>query len=264
MGNRKIFIGGNWKMNKGAGESLQFLDRVIKGIKADKYLMEAIPQRMTAVIFPQAANLFPMYETLKEYPLISLGVQNIHWENSGAFTGENSIAASLESGAGFALVGHSERRHIFGETDEVIGRKFRSCLGNGLKPVLCVGETGSERSRGNTETVIAHQVGSVLTDALENGKINELVIAYEPVWAIGTGNNATASDARECCGLIRETLCRIAGPESAENAYILYGGSVKSSNARIYLQEDGIDGLLVGGASLDPEEFLKILLTSLF
>ncbi len=260
---RKILIAGNWKMNKGAGESLEFLESLIRGIESEKELREAIPDRILTAIFPQAVNLYPMKQLMKEESFVSLGIQNIHWEISGPLTGENSIPGSMESGAEFALVGHSERRHIFMETDEEIARKFGSCLKHGLKPVLCVGETVSERSRGETEAVISRQVLTVLSNPLQTGNIDELFVAYEPVWAIGTGDNATAADAMKCCGLIREIIGSLAGSVSAERVIVLYGGSVKSSNAGSYLEQDGIDGLLVGGASLDPGEFINILLVAL-
>jgi len=205
---RGKFIAGNWKMNKGTAESLAFLGDLAALLEEVKGFDSLVPDPVDLVLFPQAINLQPMGEYLKKCKIdLKLGIQNIYWPLSGAFTGENSISSASEAGASFALVGHSERRHLFTEDDDLVAKKFCSCLENGLEPVLCVGETETQRNDGLTEKVIEDQVKAVF-DHLKTGfgERERVFIAYEPVWAIGTGLNATARDAQDCCRFIR-TLC---------------------------------------------------------
>ena len=262
---RGKFIAGNWKMNKGTAESLAFLGDLAALLEEVKGFDSLVPDPVDLVLFPQAINLQSMEEYLKKNKInIKLGIQNIHWSLSGAFTGENSIVGALEAGASFALVGHSERRHLFAEDDELVAKKFCSCLENGLEPVLCVGETETQRNDGLTEKVIEDQVKAVF-DHLKTGfgERERVFIAYEPVWAIGTGLNATARDAQDCCRFIRTLLSELGDPDLAARSIVAYGGSVKSSNSKGYLDQDDVDGLLVGGASLDPREFYGIILSAL-
>ena len=258
---RGKFIAGNWKMNKGAAESLAFLVKLISLLEKVKEIESRVPDPVNVALFPQAINLLSMGEYLRNSKInIKLGIQNIHWQLSGAFTGENSIKSAVEAGSSFALVGHSERRHLFQEGNDIISKKFTSCLENGLKPVLCVGETEHQKNQGSTEKVIEDQVRSVFsTETMALLDIGRVYIAYEPVWAIGTGLNATVRDAQQCCRFIRSLLSELGGADLAARSLLAYGGSVKSSNSRDYLDQEDVDGLLVGGASLEPEEFFRIV-----
>lgn len=254
---RERFIAGNWKMNKGASESLEFLRKLSVLLEQG----EDIPDAVNMALFPQAVNIIPMADHIRSSGVnVLLGIQNIHCKPSGAFTGENSIPCAIEAGAKLALVGHSERRHIFREDDLLVSNKYLACLEQGIEPLLCVGETEEERNRGLTKDVIERQVSSVFSsDRVIMAEQERILIAYEPVWAIGTGMNATAGDARECCALIRDLLSGLGGPSLAARSLISYGGSVKSSNSEDYLEQEEIDGLLIGGASLDPDEFYRII-----
>ncbi|MDO9507719.1 MAG: triose-phosphate isomerase [Thermovirgaceae bacterium] len=260
----KGLIAGNWKMNKGIGESMDFLGRFVDGLEREGSVSELIPASIEIVIFPPIANLYAIKHAASLKKGVYLGVQNVHWKASGAFTGENSVSMAVEAGAVFALIGHSERRQIFLETDEMTSKKFNFCVKNGLKPVLCVGETDEDRKNGLAEAVITRQVIAVLGSREFPADFPPLIIAYEPVWAIGTENNATANDAQESCAAIRKVVGRSIDAKTAGNTLLLYGGSVKSSNAEDYLKQDDIDGLLVGGASLDPDEFLGIIRAASF
>ncbi len=189
---------------------------------------------------------------------IALGAQNLHWESSGAFTGEVSAAMVREAGCSHVILGHSERRTLFGETDEQVHRKTVAALAGGLVPIVCVGETDAERQAGATEVVLARQVvGSLGGLSIESAA--RLIVAYEPVWAIGTGNTATPGQAQEVHAFLRVELAKALGPAIARDLRILYGGSVKPTNAAELLGQPDIDGALVGGACLDAESFLGII-----
>lgn len=185
-----------------------------------------------------------------------LAVQNFYWRDHGAYTGEVS-ASQLHSIADYAIIGHSERRHVFSETEKDIRNKVQSAVRNRIKPILCIGETVSERSLGETNDVIRDQLTSGLAN-LTSDDLEMLVVAYEPVWAIGTGNNANPSDVKDAVKVIRSELKHLYGAKAAEEVRILYGGSVKASSAADYLAVKDVDGLLVGGASLDSHEFTEI------
>jgi len=189
---------------------------------------------------------------------ILLGAQNVHWEPKGAFTGEVSVAMLAEARCTHVIVGHSERRQYFGETDETVARRTRAALAGGLVPVVCIGETLAEREGGITTAVITTQVNGALS-GLPAGEIERLVVAYEPVWAIGTGRTASPAQAEEVHALIRQRLGALASPAVAERVRILYGGSVKPDNIDVLMAEPDIDGALVGGASLDVESFVRIV-----
>jgi triosephosphate isomerase len=182
-------------------------------------------------------------------------VQNIHWEDEGAFTGEVSASMAIEVGAEFALIGHSERRHVFGETDEQVALKTGTAVRHGLVPVVCLGETLAERRAGRVEEVILRQLDAVLP---ELAAASRSLLAYEPVWAIGTGENATPSDASSAHTTLRRRLAEAMGGELAGRIPILYGGSVKPGNAAELLAAEEVDGVLVGGASLDPAAYVAI------
>jgi triosephosphate isomerase (TIM) len=241
-------IAGNWKMHKGPREAADFFDAFLRqhDSRTDR----------TVLFFPPALSVAATANALRDRPDIGLGVQNIHWESAGAFTGEISAAMAAQAGAGFILAGHSERRHGFGESDAEVGRKAAAAIAAGLVPVVCVGETLPEREAGRLRDVLMRQLDAA-TDALPADAAASLVVAYEPVWAIGTGVNATPADAAEAHALIRQRLLERYGDQAA-TIPILYGGSVKPDNAAELLAAEGVDGLLVGGASLDPAGFAAI------
>jgi triosephosphate isomerase len=206
--------------------------------------------------FPPTVCLNAAIDELKDRPDIELGVQNIHWENAGAFTGEISAHMAQSAGATLVLIGHSERRHVFGETDEEVGRKAAAATEIGLHPTICVGETLAEREGGRLEEVLGRQLDAALAQ-LSNETAATITLAYEPVWAIGTGVNATPEDAASAHAWLRERLRGRLG-DGAARVPILYGGSVKPDNAGTLLAASDVDGLLVGGASLDPSSFARI------
>lgn len=240
---RRPFIAANWKMNKTAGEADGFLDRFLPDISADG------PE---VVICPTYLALARVAARCAESP-VSVAAQNMHFEDSGAFTGEVSAPMLVDLGVDAVVLGHSERRQLFGETDVALAQKVPRALKAGLQPILCVGETEAERRSDDTDTVLSHQV---LTDLAEvhDADLERVVIAYEPVWAIGTGLTATPEQAQETIEFIR-TLLRARNPEVAKKVRILYGGSVKPENAAELLALPDIDGALVGGAALDPDDF---------
>jgi triosephosphate isomerase len=212
----------------------------------------------TIAFFPPAISFAAAREALQGRPDVRLGVQNVYWEESGAFTGELSVGMAKDAGAELVLVGHSERRHVFGETSEETAKKVRAVLDAGLVPVLCVGETIGERRAERAEAVVAEQLAPVL-EIVRAVEVGELVIAYEPVWAIGTGVTATPEDARTMHAAVRERLREAYGAEAADAVPVLYGGSVKPDNAAELMSQPGVDGVLVGGASLDAAGFARIV-----
>ncbi len=254
----KIFLAGNWKMNKNITGSLCFIDEFHEMTEQEDFFGKN-REKIKVVLFPQIVNMYALNQRIRDLEIpVLLGVQNIHWERSGAFTGENSSCSVRDAGAELALVGHSERRHLFGETNEMTSKKYTACFECGLRPILCVGETEEEKSRGMTEKILSSQVRSIFDPDGPTEAKEEIIIAYEPVWAIGTGKSATSDDAAGSCDFIREILGEIVGEMRSIAATILYGGSVNSSNALSFIEKDGINGLLVGGASLDPLEFMGI------
>jgi triosephosphate isomerase len=208
------------------------------------------------MFFPSALTFAAVAEACKERPDILLGVQNIHHEDKGAFTGENSAAMARDAGARLVLVGHSERRHVFGETDAMQAKKCAAAVRAGLTPVLCVGELLPQREAGQAEAVVIEQLTLGLAE-VESATVERMLIAYEPVWAIGTGKTATPADAAAMHAVIRAHLRGLVG-EKAKAIPILYGGSVNRGNAATLLAADEVDGLLVGGASLDAEGWSAI------
>jgi len=209
------------------------------------------------VVCPPATDLVPVKEILGETNVL-IGGQNIHWEDEGAFTGEISAAMLLDAGCDYVIVGHSERRHVFGETDGGINQKVQKALEAGLKPIFCIGEKLDQREAGLTEKIIEGQIRAGLANTRFTSA-NDLVVAYEPVWAIGTGVTATPQQAQEVHALIRNLLCELFSPELGTSIRIQYGGSVKPGNADELLSQPDIDGALVGGASLDADSFTAII-----
>ena len=239
-------IAGNWKMHMGPDEARAFLAGLSLG---------AVPADREIVLFPSAVSLAVLAADPGRPDRVRLGVQNIHWEEEGAFTGETSAPMAAAAGATFALIGHSERRHVFGETDEEVARKTGAARRCGLVPVVCVGETLDERKAGRVDEVILRQLDAVLRELEE---VERALIAYEPVWAIGTGETATPQDASAAHATLRRRLVTALGPKRADDTPILYGGSVKPANAAELLAAAEVDGVLVGGASLDPASFAQI------
>jgi triosephosphate isomerase len=235
-------IAGNWKMHKGPQDARAFFAALDLGRVSGEHEL---------LVFPPSVSLSAAADASGGRPAI--GVQNVHWEDQGAFTGEVSAGMAAQAGATFALVGHSERRHVFGETEEETARKVAAAHRHGLVPVLCVGETLEERRRGAVAEVVLRQLDAAL-DALSAGRF---LVAYEPVWAIGTGETATPADASEAHATVRARLADVLGAGASE-VPLLYGGSVKPENAAELLSAQDVDGVLVGGASLDPGSFAAI------
>ena len=240
-------IAGNWKMHMGPAEARDFFGALdLSGVSGLHELL----------VFPPSVSLAAAALTDERDPRVQLGVQNIHWEDSGAFTGEVSAAMAAAAGATFALIGHSERRHVFGETEEETALKVRAARRHELVPVFCVGETIDERRAGRVKEVILRQLDAGLTDLGNDGQ--RFLVAYEPVWAIGTGETATPQDASQAHATLRARLEEALGLVAAARVPLLYGGSVKPGNAAELLAASEVDGVLVGGASLDPASFAAI------
>lgn len=247
---RKTLIAANWKMHKTVGESVSFV----------KELQEKLPeilQDREVMIAPPFTALEAVRTVIKRSD-VSLGAQNCHWEDKGAFTGEISPAMLADVGCRYVIVGHSERRHIFGETDEVINKKISAVLRHKLVPVFCLGETLDEREAGRTFDVVKAQLDKGLRD-IGKKEAGLVVIAYEPVWAIGTGRTAKPEQAQEVHAFIRKLLAELYDKELATSVRVLYGGSVKPDNVDVLMAEPDIDGLLVGGASLEVDSFRRIV-----
>jgi triosephosphate isomerase len=243
-------IAGNWKMYHGPSRTREFFQEL-------SLLWEGEAPPM--LVFPPSLSLAAALEAVPPTPQVDVGVQNIHWEEEGAFTGEISAGMAAEAGASHALIGHSERRHIFGETDDEVARKIVAAGTHGLNPVICVGETLEERQAGRLEEVILTQLEAALQGVDRTGIVGlPFLIAYEPVWAIGTGETATPQDASEAHGVLRRRLCQALGEDGGGRIPILYGGSVKPGNARDLLSAPDVDGVLVGGASLNAASFAEI------
>lgn len=247
---RKRMIAGNWKMNKLPSEAADFFPKFMESVNWDKDAVD--------VLFAVPNLHLDRLLDISEETGLKLAPQNVHWEKSGAFTGEISIPMIQDLGLGYALVGHSERRQYFNETDETVGKKVEALLKAGIKPIACVGEQLSDRESGNTETVITAQVNAIL-EVMPQWQ--DIVIAYEPVWAIGTGKTASNEQAQEAHSLIRRLFNAKFG-DAAESLQILYGGSAKPSNIEGLLEQKDIDGALVGGASLKPDDFAAMVSTA--
>jgi triosephosphate isomerase len=245
---RKPVFAANWKMNHGPTAAAAFVESFL-----ERY---APRDDRTVILFPPALSLATVRAATQSRPDIRLGVQNVFTEDTGAFTGENSAMMAADAGASFVLVGHSERRHVFGETDAQVARKCARVVEHGLTPVLCVGETIEQRERGETEAVVVHQLQTGVS-MLSATAIAEMIVAYEPVWAIGTGRTATPSDATTVHRAIRAALVDRIGAAAAD-VPILYGGSVNAGNVVALLAADEVDGVLVGGACLEPGSWTTI------
>ena len=245
---RKKVIAGNWKMNMLPNETINFIEGLsqkIKNVKNEIILCVPYTDLFYALLTAQNTN-------------IKIGAQNMHWKEKGAYTGEISGQMLKSIGVEYVIIGHSERRQYFAETDETVNLKVKSALENNLKPIICVGETLEQREHGETEKIIESQIKLALKD-LTKEQIRAIIIAYEPVWAIGTGKTATPEEANNVIKYIRKQIKELYNEEIAENIIIQYGGSVKASNAEELFNMSDIDGALVGGASLNCKQFSEIV-----
>lgn len=247
---RKKVIAGNWKMNNDLKETQNLLSKLTSGISMDNLNCDVI-------VCPPFTSLFEAHTLLKDTK-VKLGAQNMYFEPSGAFTGEISAAMLKSVGCEYVILGHSERRTIFGETDELINNKIKKANASGLKPIFCIGELLEEREAGITEKIIEKQIKSGLKD-ISSEEMGNVIIAYEPVWAIGTGKTASPEQAQEVHKFIRILINEKYGDSISENIIIQYGGSVNSKNAGELLFQKDIDGALVGGASLKADSFIEII-----
>ncbi len=246
---RKKFIAGNWKMYTTAATARALASAVAREIGGET--------RVTVAVCPPFPYLIPVADALRG-TAVALGAQNVYTDTEGAFTGEVSPLMLLDAGCRYVIIGHSERRHILGESDPLINRKVHAALAVGLQVILCVGETLQEREANRTEAVLETQLSGGMA-GLTADRLATLVIAYEPVWAIGTGKNATPAQAQEAHAFIRTRIGRMFGEKPAAALPIQYGGSVKPDNAAILLGQPDVDGALVGGASLKAESFVAIV-----
>ena len=245
---RKKVRAGNWKMNMLPNEAIEYmteLSSLVKDTHNEVIICAPYTDLFYVLMHAQGTN-------------IKIGAQNMHFEESGAYTGEVSGKMLKSIGVEYVIIGHSERRQYFAETDETVNKKIKAAFANDLKPIVCVGESLEQREAGKTEEIITTQTRLAL-DGLTNEQVKNTIIAYEPIWAIGTGKTATSEDANNSIKSIREEISKIYGKDVADCVIIQYGGSVKSTNAKELFTTSDIDGGLVGGASLKPEEFSKIV-----
>jgi len=242
---RKPMMAGNWKMNKTIPESVA----LAKAIHENAVKFTGVD----CVICPTAVGLAAVQATLQDSP-IAVGAQNIHWADSGAYTGEIS-APMLKGLVTHVIIGHSERRQYFGETDETVNKKIHAALAHGLIPIVCVGESLEQNRAGQTQAVVSLQVQDAL-NGLTGEQVQSLIVAYEPIWAIGTGLSATAEQAGQICGgVVRTVIADLCGAQVAQNTRILYGGSTNEKNIKEIMQQPDIDGALIGGAALKAESY---------
>ena len=245
---RKKIIAGNWKMNKLPNEAIAFIEELIPLVKDT--------QNEVILCVPYTDLFYTLLTT--QDTNIKIGAQNMHFEEKGAYTGEVSGEMLKSIGVEYVIIGHSERRQYFNETDETVNKKLKKALDIGLKPIICVGENLEQRESGKAKDVVTTQIKLAL-EGLNLEKIKNVIIAYEPIWAIGTGKTATKEDANETIKWIREEVANLYGKGMADSVIIQYGGSVKSTNAKDLFEMSDIDGGLIGGASLDAQEFSKIV-----
>ena len=245
---RRPIIAGNWKMNKTPAEAEELVKELVP-LVADA--------EAEVVVCPPFVCLDAVGKVIKGTN-IKLGAQNVHFEKSGAFTGEISADMLLDMGVEYVIIGHSERRQYFGETDCTVNKRARAALAAGLKPIICVGESLAERENGITDELVGMQTKMALKE-IEAEQLEQLVIAYEPIWAIGTGKTATAQEANATIGAIRRAIAQVYGEEAAQKVRIQYGGSMNPKNASELMAQSEIDGGLIGGASLKAEDFSKVV-----
>lgn len=251
MATRKPMMAGNWKMHKNAAEAVDLVRAIGNDLDGSTAVEVVVCPPFTALKSVGVTLEYDKYE-------IKLGAQNVFWEDEGAYTGEISPLMLKQLDVEYVIVGHSERRQFFGETNDTVNKRLHAALGHGLKPILCVGENLEERESGRTTDVVAAQIKGGLA-GIDGDFSESLVIAYEPIWAIGTGRVAEPEDANEVIRHIREVVGSLNGAETAQKVRILYGGSVKPGNVSRLMEEPEIDGALVGGASLSAEDFVSLI-----
>lgn len=250
---RKPIISGNWKMHQNHYEAIQFVQKLAYLVGKDDF------EAVDVSVHPPFTDIRSVQTLIEGDDLkFILGAQHCHFEEKGALTGEVAPSFLAKLNVKYVICGHSERREIFGETDDMVARKTKAILANKMIPVVCVGETLEEREAGSTSDKVLGQVRAALAK-LSPEDVAGLVVAYEPIWAIGTGQTATSEDAQEVCGAIRREIGVLAGADAAASVRIQYGGSVKAANIAELMSQPDIDGALVGGASLDPDEFARIV-----
>ena len=247
---RRKVIAGNWKMNMLPNEAMAFIENIVPVIKNTKN---------EVILCVPYTDLFYSLLTAQDTN-IKIGAQNMHWEESGAYTGEVSAKMLKSINVEYVIIGHSERRQYFAETDETVNLKIKTAIKNELKPIVCVGETLEQRESGKAEEIITTQTKLAL-EGIDKNDISKIILAYEPIWAIGTGKTATSEDANNSIKAIRKKVSELCGEQIANEIIILYGGSVKTENAKELFSTSDIDGGLVGGASLKVEDFSKIILS---
>jgi triosephosphate isomerase (TIM) len=250
---RKPIISGNWKMHHNHFEAIQAVQKLHYRLTRDD------AEAVITTVHPPFTDLRSIQTVIESDKMdIALGAQNCHWESKGAFTGEVAPGMLAKLNVHFVIVGHSERRELFGETDETVNKKVKAVIANEMIPIMCCGETLDEREAGNAESKVEGQIRAGLAGVLGN-RVGAMVIAYEPIWAIGTGRTATSEDAQAMCAHIRRVVDSEFGGDAAAAVRIQYGGSVKPGNIAELMAQPDIDGALVGGASLDPDEFAAIV-----
>jgi triosephosphate isomerase (TIM) len=253
MADRMPLISGNWKMHHNHFEAIQTVQKLSYLLTKEDYLTVEVS------VHPPFTDLRSVQTVIESDDIpMALGAQHCHWEEKGAYTGEVSPHFLAKLNVQYVIVGHSERREIFGETDEMVAKKITAIQNLGMKPIVCVGETLEEREAGQTNDKVLGQLMTVLEGRTAE-HVKEMVIAYEPIWAIGTGRTATSQDAQEVCAAIRQKIAEAVGKEAAQAVRIQYGGSVKGANAQELMAMPDIDGALVGGASLLPDDFAQIV-----
>ena len=246
-------IVGNWKMNASHLEAIQMIQKLSYRLNPADF------DRVDVVVAPPFTALRSVQTVIEaDHLQIRLGAQHVHWEEKGAFTGEVSPPMLAKLGVAHVIVGHSERRQYFGEVDDTVNRRAKAVLSHNMVPIVCVGETLDQREQGATESVVVPQVQRALVGVTAE-QASRLAIAYEPVWAIGTGRNANPDDAGAVCDLIRETVGALVGNDASASVRVLYGGSVNPGNIKAFMAKRGINGALVGGASLEPDTFAAIV-----
>lgn len=248
---RKPLIAGNWKMNNTISQSIELVKEIKEKLKSSDC------ENVDAAVCVPATSLMEVKKIL-EGTSIKLGAQNMHWEESGAFTGEISPLMLNEIGVDYCIIGHSERRQYFGETDETVNKKIKSAIAHNIQPIFCVGETLEQRERDQEEVIVKRQILNGLEDISEID-MEKIIIAYEPIWAIGTGKTATTEEANGMCSFIRKTIEEKYNSDISEKIIIQYGGSVKPENVSEIMSQKDIDGALVGGASLKADDFINLV-----
>ena len=250
---RKPIISGNWKMHLNHFEAIQLVQKLSYALTKEDY------DAVDVTVHPPFTDIRSVQTVLDadRIPIV-LGAQHCHWEEKGAFTGEVSPAMLAKLNVRYVIAGHSERREVFGETDEWVNKKVRAIIAHEMTPIMCVGETLDEREAGGTADKVTRQVRAGL-DGVTSAQVAAMVVAYEPIWAIGTGRTATPDDAQQTCALVRATVGETHGADAAAAVRVQYGGSVKATNAAELMAGPDVDGCLVGGASLDPDDFARIV-----